>query len=419
MVPVEAGVWLGERGSATVAFYDYKKAGITILLEKGGRSWSAIGYEALVAQPDRRGLIHLNALEQSVKILEEVPQSAHYFDNVKSYKGSFYIDSPYNPLWIYQPETCNWTGIELDYVRDSDFAHLGTCYYTPSMSNFVLGREGEIWGFQGTKDGNRGNAVCHYLPEQEKWEHFEFPWETCRGDDHWPIGITDKSVWFSSSRDRILLFNKETHRWNKLEVDLPARKTSPLTFCDSGLFVACQNRLFEFQEASSSWESVELTGLTEDITAIGEKDGTLYLAYRSGLYIFEDYREKSASEPLLLNLQALPECKCYDLVLTREVDPKMAHVDKLCEAVKCGDKDEVQSLIQMGLNLSATTDRRGYMPIHLAAEAGHIDIVQLLLEAGVDVNARTTYGWTPLKIAVQNKHIEMADYLISKGGVRQ
>lgn len=126
MVPVEGGVWFGESGSANVAFYDYKKAGITILLKKGGRSWSAVGHEALVTQPDRRGLIYLNALEQSAKILEEVPKSAHYFDNVKSYKEFFYIDAPYNPLWTYQPERSNWTGIELDYVRDSDFNREGT-----------------------------------------------------------------------------------------------------------------------------------------------------------------------------------------------------------------------------------------------------------------------------------------------------
>jgi prolyl 4-hydroxylase len=37
-------------------------------------------------------------------------------------------------------------------------------------------------------------------------------------------------------------------------------------------------------------------------------------------------------------------------------------------------------------------DSNGWQPIHEAARGGHLDIVQLLVEHGADVNERTHFG---------------------------
>jgi hypothetical protein len=37
-------------------------------------------------------------------------------------------------------------------------------------------------------------------------------------------------------------------------------------------------------------------------------------------------------------------------------------------------------------------DSHGWQPIHEAARGGHLDIVQLLVEHGADINERTNFG---------------------------
>ena len=53
--------------------------------------------------------------------------------------------------------------------------------------------------------------------------------------------------------------------------------------------------------------------------------------------------------------------------------------------------------------------------IYLAAELGNIEAVKQHLDAGVDVNAKADDGWTPLYGPVIQEHIEVAELLIAKG----
>jgi ankyrin repeat protein len=50
-----------------------------------------------------------------------------------------------------------------------------------------------------------------------------------------------------------------------------------------------------------------------------------------------------------------------------------------------------------------------------AADMGQLEIVKLLVERGVDVDATTVDGVTPLMYAAQNGHTEIMEYLISRG----
>jgi ankyrin repeat protein len=54
--------------------------------------------------------------------------------------------------------------------------------------------------------------------------------------------------------------------------------------------------------------------------------------------------------------------------------------------------------------------------IHIAAEAGHIEAVKKHLAAGVDVNAKTATGTTPLDQASAFNHTEIVDLLRKHGG---
>ena len=53
--------------------------------------------------------------------------------------------------------------------------------------------------------------------------------------------------------------------------------------------------------------------------------------------------------------------------------------------------------------------------IHKAAEKGEIADVQREVEKGVPVDVAGPYGRTPLSIAISNRHIDVAKYLVRKG----
>ncbi len=55
--------------------------------------------------------------------------------------------------------------------------------------------------------------------------------------------------------------------------------------------------------------------------------------------------------------------------------------------------------------------------IHEAAAGGNIKRVKQHLIEGVDVNAKYKDGWTPLHMAAEGGHREIVDLLIAKGAV--
>ena len=54
-------------------------------------------------------------------------------------------------------------------------------------------------------------------------------------------------------------------------------------------------------------------------------------------------------------------------------------------------------------------------PLTYAARANSLDSVKVLLDAGVDVNQTTGYGWTALLVATQNRFYQLGSYLIDRG----
>ena len=54
-------------------------------------------------------------------------------------------------------------------------------------------------------------------------------------------------------------------------------------------------------------------------------------------------------------------------------------------------------------------------PLHAAAAGRHGDIAVLLIDAGADVNAKQSHGWTPLHSAAANGDGELVDRLVAAG----
>ena len=83
---------------------------------------------------------------------------------------------------------------------------------------------------------------------------------------------------------------------------------------------------------------------------------------------------------------------------------------------------EVQTCLEEGFPVNQDLNTEGWTLLHLAAQAGNIPLLELLLNAGarMDIQERE-YFWTPLMVAVMNGQLEAVYILVHKGaslGVR-
>lgn len=62
-----------------------------------------------------------------------------------------------------------------------------------------------------------------------------------------------------------------------------------------------------------------------------------------------------------------------------------------------------------------TVDSTGDTPLHIAAIWGDVEAIDVLLEAGADIDAKGDMGCTPLHYAIGQKKVEAAKRLISHG----
>lgn len=67
------------------------------------------------------------------------------------------------------------------------------------------------------------------------------------------------------------------------------------------------------------------------------------------------------------------------------------------------------------INPLTYTDSGGDHLLHIAAQRGDLETVQLLVAAGVDVNLPGDMGSTALHYATGKRHTEAANFLLSRG----
>ena len=89
-------------------------------------------------------------------------------------------------------------------------------------------------------------------------------------------------------------------------------------------------------------------------------------------------------------------------------------VTGIWKAAKDGNIEAVKQHLAAGTDVNAK-NRHGNSPLHLAALMGQKEIAQLLIAKGADVNAKSDYG-TPLDVAIEENHTELADLLRKHGG---
>jgi len=82
----------------------------------------------------------------------------------------------------------------------------------------------------------------------------------------------------------------------------------------------------------------------------------------------------------------------------------------LINAAHCGRKDVVELLLNNGADVNAKSND-GWSALTYAARNGRKDVVELLLNAGTDINAKDNYGWSALMYAVAYGHKDVVELL--------
>jgi hypothetical protein len=74
-------------------------------------------------------------------------------------------------------------------------------------------------------------------------------------------------------------------------------------------------------------------------------------------------------------------------------------------------------LLSEGINVNAA-NKDGYTPLHVASQNGHAEVAALLIQNKADVNAAQKYGHTPLHIASENDHARVAALLLRNSAIK-
>lgn len=83
-------------------------------------------------------------------------------------------------------------------------------------------------------------------------------------------------------------------------------------------------------------------------------------------------------------------------------------------AYKC-DITQVDSLIQQGATVDKAHEFHGLTALMYTAKTGCVDVADLLITKGANVNKQDISSCTPLMQAVWKHQIKMAEFLVSKG----
>jgi len=89
--------------------------------------------------------------------------------------------------------------------------------------------------------------------------------------------------------------------------------------------------------------------------------------------------------------------------------------DDIIEAAKQGDLAKIQALVGKNPDLVNAKDHNQRTPLYIAAGAGHLKIVEYLIEEGADVNAWNDAHQNPLLSAAYYGHSEIVSLLLEKG----
>lgn len=86
-------------------------------------------------------------------------------------------------------------------------------------------------------------------------------------------------------------------------------------------------------------------------------------------------------------------------------------IEEFLDAALAGDTALVESLIAPAIDLDFVNLTLGWNPLHIAAQAGHELAVKALIDAGIHLEARDSYGFTALDLATVRGSVAVVEML--------
>lgn len=130
-----------------------------------------------------------------------------------------------------------------------------------------------------------------------------------------------------------------------------------------------------------------------------------------------DCRDKENSTALLLAC-ARGHYSCAEFLLTNGADPNARRITGASPLYFASSYHHTR-IVELLLNkYKAIVDLStfdGSSPLHVACEHGFADIVQLLITAQANINAKMNDGTTAIMLACQNGHLSIVQMLVSPG----
>ena len=127
-----------------------------------------------------------------------------------------------------------------------------------------------------------------------------------------------------------------------------------------------------------------------------------------------------ALRALGLHAEAL-ECEkdmCQDFAVWPLFIPAKKGCLGMVQAAQKGHLEMVQYLVEMGVDKDKATDD-GWTALHCAAQKGHLAVVQYLVEMGAVKEKATDDIWTALLMAAMNGHLVVVQYLVEMGADKE
>ncbi|OWF35541.1 26S proteasome non-ATPase regulatory subunit 10-like [Mizuhopecten yessoensis] len=136
----------------------------------------------------------------------------------------------------------------------------------------------------------------------------------------------------------------------------------------------------------------------------------------------ESESEMTDEDFLLRAIEKHDLATAQNLLCIKGVSPNFERRGKnpICRVAYLGQEDMLELLISNQSFLSRSCHRDSMwlrQPIHLAASKGHQNIVQRLVECGVDINSKDSDHRTPLHWTATYGRVDTAQLLLQKGAV--
>ncbi len=111
----------------------------------------------------------------------------------------------------------------------------------------------------------------------------------------------------------------------------------------------------------------------------------------------------------------MKKMKSILLAATLSLATLTIQAQEIFDAIKNNDLSEVKSLVEADISTVNLKDNAGNTPLHFAAIAGSVEIIELLLSNGADINSVNNQEKTPLHESIANKQDYASKVLIERG----